>query len=193
MFDKDISILEKKLGFKFKNPKLIYIALTHKSHPSSGENNQRLEFLGDSILGSIIAHQLYIQFPKAKEGQLSRLKSTLVKGQSLEDLAESLDMGQHLVLGASERKSGGFNRASILEDTVEAIIGAVFIDGGFAAAQKLVLHLFSPRLDMISLDDAKSDANVMVKVMVKVMENSWQSDGKSDGKTMVKVMANRKK
>jgi ribonuclease III len=152
------SLTNKGLGYQFNNPALFAQALTHRSF--SGNNNERLEFLGDSVLNFIIAHQLFLRFPKLPEGDLSRLRAQLVKESSLAEIAFSLNLGDQLKLGEGELKSAGWRRPSILADALEAIIGAVYSDGGFVNAEALVLKLYAEKLDNIdpkSIDkDAKS-------------------------------------
>lgn len=116
--------LERKLGYQFKDQELMLLALTHRSY--AGRNNERLEFLGDAILNFIAGEALFTHFPQAKEGQLSRLRSRLVKGETLAVLARGFELGEYLRLGSGELKSGGFRRESILADTLEALIGAIF-------------------------------------------------------------------
>lgn len=147
--------LQNKLGYQFNDLQSLQLALTHRS--ASSNHNERLEYLGDAILGSIIAHQLYAQFPQANEGQLSRLRSFLVKEKALFELAQTLDLGDFLRLGSGELKSGGFRRASILADTFEAIIGAVYLDSDFETAQKFVLAIYQSKLDSLSLEKAQKD------------------------------------
>lgn len=150
--------LEKLLGHCFADQQLLQQALTHRSVGS--RNNERLEFLGDAILGSVIAAELYRRYPEAKEGKLSRLRANLVRRESLAEIAQSLGLGQYLKLGGGERKSGGHQRDSILSDTVEALIGAVFLDSDFATCQCCILDLFADRLGSLSdiafLKDAKT-------------------------------------
>ena len=152
------SLINKGLGYQFKTPALLLQALTHRSF--SGNNNERLEFLGDSVLNFIIAHQLYLRFPKLPEGDLSRLRAQLVKESSLAEIAFNLNLGDALKLGEGELKSAGWRRPSILADALEAIIGAVYIDGGFLETELLVLKLYAEKLENIdpkSIDkDAKS-------------------------------------
>ncbi|HAS52168.1 MAG TPA: ribonuclease III [Gammaproteobacteria bacterium] len=128
------------LGYSFQAPERLVEALTHRS--ASARNNERLEFLGDALLNLIIAEYLYRQYPKASEGELSRLRASLVKGETLAELARELKLGDWLRMGPGELKSGGYRRESILSDAVEAIIGAVYLDGGFGACSELVLHLY---------------------------------------------------
>jgi ribonuclease-3 len=139
--------LSKRLAYSFVNANLLTQALTHRSF--SAQNNERLEFLGDGALNFMIAHQLYQRFPTIAEGDLSRLRAQLVKESTLSEIAISLDLGDVLKLGEGELKSAGWRRPSILADAVEAIIGAVYLDGGFAAAEALVAHLFAKKLDTI--------------------------------------------
>lgn len=139
--------LSKRLVYNFANTNLLAQALTHRSF--SAQNNERLEFLGDGALNFMIAHQLYQRFPNIAEGDLSRLRAQLVKESTLCEIAISLNLGDVLKLGEGELKSAGWRRPSILADAVEAIIGAVYLDGGFAAAEALVAHLFANKLDTI--------------------------------------------
>ncbi len=144
----DIAKLSRTLQYSFQNGALLVQALTHRS--VGANNNERLEFLGDSILNFVIAAQLFQQFPRESEGVLSRLRSSLVKGETLALLAKDLELGEYLSLGQGEMKSGGFRRQSILADAFEAIIGAVYLDGGFEEAKALLLRLFAERLKTIS-------------------------------------------
>jgi ribonuclease-3 len=139
--------LSKRLDYRFNNSSLLLQALTHRSH--SSQNNERLEFLGDGVLNFTIAHQLYQRFPKLSEGDLSRLRAQLVKEATLSELAFSLDIGDVIRLGEGELKSAGWRRPSILADALEALIGAIYLDGGFAAAEAVVLKLFSQKLETI--------------------------------------------
>ncbi len=139
--------LAKRIGYPFRDAKLLVQALTHRSFAAN--NNERLEFLGDGVLNFIIAHQLFLRFPKLPEGDLSRLRAQLVKEPSLAEIATRLNIGDALKLGEGELKSAGWRRPSILADAVEAIVGAVFLDGGFAEAEKLVLKLYDEKLATI--------------------------------------------
>ncbi|MEI7916878.1 MAG: ribonuclease III [Methylophilaceae bacterium] len=139
--------LQRLIGYDFENQSLLTQALTHRSFGSV--NNERLEFLGDGVLNFIIASQLYIVFPKLDEGDLSRLRAHLVKEPTLGELAITLNIGEALRLGEGELKSGGWRRPSVLADALEAIIGAVFLDAGFDAAQAVVIKLFTPLIDKI--------------------------------------------
>ena len=148
--------LVKHIDYHFNNPALLTQALTHRSF--SGNNNERLEFLGDGALNFIIANQLYQRFPKLAEGDLSRLRAALVKESTLSEIAFSLNVGDALKLGEGELKSAGWRRPSILADALEAIIGAVYVDGGYHAAEALVLKLFAEKLAIIDPKIIDKDA-----------------------------------
>ncbi|HOB62216.1 MAG TPA: ribonuclease III [Candidatus Competibacteraceae bacterium] len=128
------------LGYVFQQPSLLEDALTHRS--ASSRNNERLEFLGDALLNLVVAEYLFRHYPKASEGELSRLRASLVKGETLADLARGLNLGEWLRLGPGELKSGGFRRESILSDALEAIFGAVYLDSDFATCRELILRLY---------------------------------------------------
>jgi len=148
-------LLSNKLEYTFQQPKLLVKALSHRS--VGADNNERLEFLGDSLLNFIIAEALYQKFPNIREGDLSRLRATLVQGQTLAELAREFALGDFLILGEGELKSGGSRRASILADAVEAIIGAIYIDSEFEECRRVVLRWFAGRLDIISLENTEKD------------------------------------
>ncbi len=133
------------LGYRFQQPELLEEALTHRS--ASVTNNERLEFLGDALLSLVIAEYLFHRYPKASEGELSRLRASLVKGETLAELARTLKLGEALRLGQGELKSGGSQRESILSDALEAIFGAAYLDGGLAAGRALILHLYQESLE----------------------------------------------
>jgi ribonuclease-3 len=139
--------LTKRLGYVFRDGALLARALTHRSR--SSRNYERLEFLGDSILSFIIADVLYDRFPQLSEGELTRLRATLVRRETLATLARELDLGDCLDLGSGELKSGGFDRDSILADGLEAVFGAVYKDGGLEAARDVVLRRYQATLDRI--------------------------------------------
>ena len=151
----------RQLGYAFKDARLLERALTHRSY--APEHYERLEFLGDSILGCVIAKYLYGEFPDMSEGELSRLRSNLVKESTLVLFAEQLELGRQLKLGEGERKSGGFRRPSMLADAVEALIGAVFLDGGFTAAEQAVLNLFVPYLARVDVKTLGKDAKTLLQ------------------------------
>ena len=153
-----LPVLQTRISYSFTQPALLQQALTHRSF--SATNNERLEFLGDSVLNFIIAHQLFNLFPHLPEGDLSRLRAKLVREASLAEIATDLNLGDALKLGEGELKSAGWRRPSILADALEAIVGAVYLDGGFDAAQQVVALLYRDKLQTIdpkSIDkDAKS-------------------------------------
>lgn len=142
-----LQILSKRLPYKFLNQSLLSQALTHRSY--SAQNNERLEYLGDGALNFIIANQLYQRYTTLDEGDLSRLRAQLVKEATISEIANTLNLGDALKLGEGELKSAGWRRPSILADALEAIIGAVYLDGGFSAAEALVLHLYAEKLNTI--------------------------------------------
>jgi ribonuclease III len=141
----NIGQLQKRLGYQFIDPDLLILALSHRS--VAAENNERLEFLGDSILGLVVTDFLYREFPQAREGDLSRMRSHIVRGESLAEVAKQLALGPDLLLGSGEMKSGGQRRDSILGDTVEALIGAVYLDRGIEAAREIVTAWFKSFFD----------------------------------------------
>ena len=153
-----ITRLEQAIGHSFSDAFLLQTALTHRSH--SSPHNERLEFLGDSILNAVVAHQLFIRFPDVPEGDLSRLRANLVRQDSLHQLALSLTLGNYLRLGEGELKSGGVHRPSILADALEAIFGAVWLDAGFDAANQVIAGLYAKMLNAIvpgqPIKDAKT-------------------------------------
>ncbi len=158
---KNPDILLKKLGLYFNDLALFKTALTHRS--ASGQNNERLEFLGDAVLGFVIAEKLFQKFPKASEGILSRLRANLVNQTMLAEIASEHQLGEYLILGAGELKSGGFRRSSILSDALEAIIGAIVTDQDMDAARVWVLRLFSDRIDQLSLDNWEKDPKTQLQ------------------------------
>ncbi len=150
-----LSRLERQLGYTFQDQDLMILALTHRSF--AGRNNERLEFLGDAILNFVAGEALFERFPQAREGQLSRLRARLVKGETLAVLARGFDLGEYLRLGSGELKSGGFRRESILADALEALIGAIYLDAGMEAARERVLAWLSSELDGLTLVDTNKD------------------------------------
>ena len=148
--EKAESWLEKTLHYRFHDAGLFVQALTHRS--ATGPNNERLEFLGDAVLDFVISDALFDLRPEADEGDLSKLRASLVKDASLAKLAVELGLGEYLILGSGERKTGGHRRESILADALEAIFGAVYLDSGFNAAKELIDRVFEQRLE--SLPDA---------------------------------------
>jgi len=150
-----LNAFSRRLGHDFGDDSLLELAMTHRSF--GGQNNERLEFLGDSIVNFVIAEALFRRFPEAREGQLSRLRARLVKGQTLAELAREMGFGEHLRLGSGEMKSGGHRRESILADAVEAIIGAIYLDAGMEAVRARILSWYATRLEEISLQDTQKD------------------------------------
>jgi len=137
--------LKNSLNYEFNDVRLLEQALTHRSAP--GANNERFEFLGDAVLDFVISEVVFRAHPMAPEGDLSRLRSSLVKDTSLAALAADLSVGEHLIMGSGERKTGGHRRESILADALEAIFGAVFLDAGFDAARIVIERAFGERLE----------------------------------------------
>lgn len=146
------------VDYRFDDPGLLTKALTHRS--AGQRNYERLEFLGDSVLDLVVTERLLQRYPDAPEGDLSRMRARLVRGDSLKDLAAQIELDRHLLLGESERKSGAKLRASILADALEALLGAVFLDGGYPACRKVILDLWGPLIDSLpdveKLKDAKT-------------------------------------
>lgn len=161
-----LEALSKQLGHTFRHPVLLQRALTHCSH--SVTHNERLEFLGDSVLNCVIAKYLYDTRTDLAEGVLSRQRSNLVNQQTLVTLAQQLQLGEMLLLGEGERKSAGFRRPSILADAMEAIFGAVFVDGGFSAAEQVILNLYVPLI-------AQADEQAMGKDYKTLLQEFLQS------------------
>jgi len=157
----DPLVLQNRLGHNFKDATLLQQALTHRSHSSL--HNERLEFLGDSILNCVVASLLFDRYNKIDEGDLSRLRANLVKQQSLYEIAQRLDLSQFLRLGEGELKSGGFRRPSILADTLEALFGAIFLDAGFNAARDVIRSLYIPILDTVDPKTLGKDAKTLLQ------------------------------
>ena len=157
----ELSALEERLGYQFANRELLDQAVTHRSH--GAVHNERLEFLGDAVLNCTIAQLLFQKFARLNEGDLSRLRANLVKQQSLAEIAERLELSQFLRLGEGERKSGGFRRPSILADTLEAAVGAVFVDRGFDAAREVITRLFDPVLKAVDPKTLGKDSKTLLQ------------------------------
>lgn len=158
----DLDRLTRRLGYQFKDPALLQLALSHRS-VSRRRNNERLEFLGDSQLSLIISSEIFHRFPEAAEGQLTRMRAFLVRGQTLAEVARELGVGEYLILGGGELKSGGNRRDSILADALEALIGAIVIDGGEDACRDVVLSWFAGRLQQISPQSVRKDAKTRLQ------------------------------
>ena len=159
------SKLEKAIDYNFEDKVLLETALTHRSIGRG--NNERLEYLGDAALGFIIADAVFQKFPQATEGELTRLRSSLVKGETLAKLGRDLNMGDNIRLGRGEMKSGGWHRDSILANTLEAIIGAVYLDSDMEVCRKCVINLYRQLLDEISPDNLNKDAKTTLQELLQ--------------------------
>ena len=157
--------LQKNIDYHFSDVALLKQALTHRS--VNKNNNERLEFLGDSILGCVISHELYHRFPLVDEGQLSRLRSSLVRGQTLAKLAKSINLSETLLLGQGELKSGGFRRESIQADAFEAILGAIFLDSDYVTVSTVILKLYDELLSDASPDDSLKDFKTQLQELLQ--------------------------
>ena len=157
----DVQALQNALGHEFLSKDLLQQALTHRSH--SVAHNERLEFLGDSVLNCVVASLLFEKFSRIDEGDLSRLRANLVKQQSLYEIAQRLELSPYLRLGEGELKSGGFRRPSILADTVEALFGAIFLDAGFDAARKVIKRLYLPVLETVDPKTLGKDSKTLLQ------------------------------
>ena len=153
--------VRERLGYEPHDPALFRAALTHRS--AAGANNERLEFLGDAVLNLLIAQRLYQSFPQATEGDLSRLRARLVSREPLAEIALALGVGATLQLGSGELRSGGFRRQSILADALEALFGAIYLDGGLAAVEPLVTRLFAERIAALPSPEALKDAKTRLQ------------------------------
>jgi ribonuclease-3 len=153
--DELLNWVERSFGYVFSQPALCFAAVTHRS--AGSDHNERLEFLGDAMLNCSVARLLFDAHPLVDEGALSRLRATLVSGETLAQIAAELGLGEHLRLGLGELKTGGFRRASILADALEALLGAIFLDSGFDAAAAVVARLMGPRMAELPAADALKD------------------------------------
>ncbi len=157
--------MQQALGYTFSRPELLLQALTHRS--SGTANNERLEFLGDSVLNCAVARALYDAFPDLPEGSLSRLRANLVRQETLADIAMALKIGDNLRMGEGELKSGGFRRPSILADALESLFGAIFLEAGFDAAQRVVRGLFDPLVAQIDPRASGKDAKTQLQELLQ--------------------------
>jgi ribonuclease-3 len=153
--------LRERLGYEARDLALFRAALTHRS--ATGPNNERLEFLGDAVLNLVVAQHLYGLFPRAAEGDLSRLRSRVVSSEPLAQVAAGLGLGDTLQLGSGELKSGGFRRESILADALEAVFGAIYLDGGLEAAAAVIVQLFATRITALPEPEALKDAKTRLQ------------------------------
>ena len=157
--------LQQRIRYRFSRPELLAQALTHRSH--SAPHNERLEFLGDSVLNCVVAAELFERFGGLPEGDLSRLRARLVRQEALHQVAQALGLGDHLRLGEGELKSGGFARPSILADALEALIGAIFLDGGFAAARETIGRLYEPLLAGLDPKTLEKDPKTLLQELLQ--------------------------
>ena len=153
--------VRERLGYEPRDTSLFIAALTHRS--ASGQNNERLEFLGDAVLNLAVARHLYMAFPDASEGDLSRLRARVVSGEPLAEVAAGIGLGEELQLGSGELKTGGFRRQSILADALEAVCGALFLDGGLEAAERVIQTLFEPRIAALPAPETLKDAKTRLQ------------------------------
>lgn len=152
---------ERRLGYRFAADDLLDLALTHRS--ASVRNNERLEFLGDAVLGAVIAKALFHRLPDAGEGVMSRMRARLVRGVTLAEIAREIDLGQFIYLGSGESRTGGHQRSSTLSNALEAVVGAVFLDGGMAAVEDVILRLYGSRLDHLPPEEELIDAKTRLQ------------------------------
>lgn len=157
--------LSQRIEYHFEDLAILRQALTHRSH--STQHNERLEFLGDSVVNCAVAFELYRRFPHYEEGELSRLRALLVNQSSLATVARELGIGDCMLLGEGEIKSGGRHRPSILADALEAVIGAVFIDGGYDAARDVVRRIFENSLLSINLEHSGKDSKTLLQELLQ--------------------------
>lgn len=153
--------LSRLLDYRFKDEALLEQALTHRS--AAKKHNERLEFLGDAILGMVIADALFVRFPTVPEGKLTRMRSTLVKGDTLAEMAKDAGVGELLKLGQGELKSGGHRRSSILADAVEAILGAIYLDADIDTVRAVILRLWASRIDRLDPNEHPKDSKTRLQ------------------------------
>jgi len=153
--------LSQRLGYQFSNVELLQQALTHRS--AAKQHNERLEFLGDAVLGMVVAQALFKRFPTVPEGKLTRMRSTLVKGDTLAELGREADVGELLKLGPGELKSGGHRRSSIIADAMEAILGAIYLEAGLDTTAEVILRLWQSRIDKLDPNEHPKDAKTRLQ------------------------------
>lgn len=161
-------------GYEFRQTRLLEQTLTHRSYARQ-LNNERLEFLGDSILNLIISNHIYQRFESADEGDLSRIRASLVKEETLAQVARQIDLGDFILLGGGELKSGGFRRASILSDALEALIGAIYLDSDYAQTEAAVLHLYREQLQNVDAGANLRDPKTRLQEYLQASKNSLPS------------------
>lgn len=169
----DLIKLSKLIDYEFKDEALVHKALTHRS--VGKDNNERLEFLGDAILGMVIADELYKRFPDCSEGKMSRLRASLVKGDTLSELARDLSLGDYLKLGPGELKSGGFKRSSILADAFEAIIGAIYLDSNLSTCRHFILSQLASRIEKLSPENVGKDPKTRLQEYLQARQQPLPS------------------
>lgn len=169
----NVKILQKELGYTFSDQGLLDVALTHCS--AGSDNNERFEFLGDSLVNLIMAESLYTTFPDASEGQLTRLRASCVKGETLAKIAQGFSLGDYLKLGSGELKSGGAHRPSILADALEALIAAVYLDSDFSTIKSLVLGWYVDKLDSLSLEGTQKDPKTQLQEFLQAAKQPLPS------------------
>ena len=169
----NIDRLCRSIGYQFSDSRLIEQALTHRS--AGGKNNERFEYLGDAVLGFVVADVLFQHFPDATEGELSRLRSSLVKRDTLADIAREYSLGDYLTLGSGELRSGGHARSSILADSLEAIFAAIYLDGGYQQVREIILSIFSERFNNLSLNDQQKDPKTRLQELLQSRKLSLPS------------------
>lgn len=162
--------LSKSLGYRFQDPALLEQALTHRS--AGQPHNERLEFLGDAVLNLIIAEELFRRFPSTREGVLTRIRASLVKGETLAAVARQLGLGQYLRLGGGELKSGGRDRGSILADCLEAVFGAVHLDGGYTSSRQVIVGLFEEQLEEAAAGAFQKDPKTRLQEWLQSRQRS---------------------
>ena len=162
---RDLKGLADRLGYQFRDQQLLRQALTHRS--AGQANNERLEFLGDAVLDLVIGEELFLRFSQATEGELTRLRASLVKGKTLAAIAGDLSIGESLLLGAGEKKSGGSRRESILADGLEAILGAIYLEAGLDVCRQRVRHWFHDRLTAVTLEVDEKDAKTRLQELLQ--------------------------
>ncbi len=163
-----MSWCEQRFHYRFKDDVLLQTALTHRSH--SENNNERLEFLGDAVLDLVISELLYQFYSEQTEGSLSRMRSSLVKGDTLAALAKELDLGEYLVLGKGENTSGGRERLSLLSNALEAVIGAIFLDGGYLEAKNAIIKIFDARIQVLDPKSEHKDHKSILQEKLQAMK-----------------------
>lgn len=165
----NIKLLQKELGYLFNDDNLLNIALTHCS--AGAINNERFEFLGDSLINLIMAEALYKQFPDASEGQLTRLRAACVRGETLAIIAQGFQLGNYMRLGSGELKSGGAHRPSILADALEAVIAAIYLDSDFETVKQLILNWYVETLSNLSLDTTQKDPKTQLQEYLQAQKH----------------------